>query len=166
MKPTRPLARYSPPFLASLLFSSLLFACSKSRGSRDYTRIKYYIKYVLFSSLRVFKERKDCTRIILFSSLLFVCPKREEIIYKLTINIYIYIFIIIYIFVLFSSLRVSKERRDYTRINYYIKYILFSSLFFMCPKREEIIHELIINIKYIFVLFSSLRMSKERRDYI
>ena len=92
----------------SLLFSS--FRVSKER--RDYTRIINIIYiFVLFSSLRVSKERRDYTRIILFSSLLFVCPKREEIIYELTINI-------IYIFVLFSSLRVSKERRDYTRINY------------------------------------------------
>ena len=39
---------------------------------------------------------------------------------------------------LFSSLRMTRvERRDYTRINYYIKYILFSSLLFTCPKSRE-----------------------------
>ena len=85
----------------------------------------------MFYSLRVLKERRDCTRIILFSSLLFVCPKREEI----THEIKYYIKCILFSSLLFSFLRVSRvQRKQRLHTNYYIKYIscfiLFSSLLF------------------------------------
>ena len=78
----------------------------------------------MFYSLRVLKERRDCTRIILFSSLLFVCPKREEI----THEIKYYIKCILFSSLLFSFLRVSRVQRK-QRLLYKIYFVFYSFLF-------------------------------------